>query len=280
MKIVKSTQGVESAKSTKQGWLARITKKRWVAVVALSLCFVFCMSFGLQAVFRDKVDPQNVPLEQRALQYSGVIEKIHDSGARLEKQVFRVGLTEIEQDAYAEIVNGQWNKLVKLLETNPEVEQIIGFYESFVESAEQFGWIEIGQAISDRVMVSQTNLVGLRKSEKIGTYGSQDLRGVKWLNAEADKWNTITLNFVALTAVLVVEGVIAAFVPGGQPFAAFIGGLVTVCMFVLNISMGNAKEASKGASNASHILEKGKGYSVYKETGFLGITNGYSVYEV
>ncbi|MCL2598990.1 MAG: hypothetical protein FWD76_03660 [Firmicutes bacterium] len=56
MKSVKSTQGVESAKSTGQGWLARMTKKRWVAVVALSLCFVFCMSFGLQQVLKSKKD--------------------------------------------------------------------------------------------------------------------------------------------------------------------------------------------------------------------------------
>ncbi|MCL2599036.1 MAG: hypothetical protein FWD76_03900 [Firmicutes bacterium] len=46
--IVKSTQGVESAKSTGQGWLARMTKKRWVAVVALLLCFVFAGSVGLR----------------------------------------------------------------------------------------------------------------------------------------------------------------------------------------------------------------------------------------
>ncbi|MCL2598506.1 MAG: hypothetical protein FWD76_01165 [Firmicutes bacterium] len=46
-KIVKNTQSsVESAKSTNKQWLARMTKKRWVAVMALSLCFVFCMSFG------------------------------------------------------------------------------------------------------------------------------------------------------------------------------------------------------------------------------------------
>jgi len=52
--IAKSTQGVESAKSTSKRWLATRTKKRWVAVVALSLCFVFCMSFGLQQVLKTK----------------------------------------------------------------------------------------------------------------------------------------------------------------------------------------------------------------------------------
>ncbi|MCL2598333.1 MAG: hypothetical protein FWD76_00270 [Firmicutes bacterium] len=41
MKSVKSTQGVESAKGTSKQWLARMIKKRWVAVVALSLCFLY-----------------------------------------------------------------------------------------------------------------------------------------------------------------------------------------------------------------------------------------------
>ncbi|MCL2598672.1 MAG: hypothetical protein FWD76_02020 [Firmicutes bacterium] len=60
MKIVKSTQGVESAKSTKQGRLARMTKKRWVAVVALSLCFVFLGAMGAGFVNRaEAVDDSN-----------------------------------------------------------------------------------------------------------------------------------------------------------------------------------------------------------------------------
>ncbi|MCL2598419.1 MAG: hypothetical protein FWD76_00705 [Firmicutes bacterium] len=54
MKSINSAQGVESVKSTGKQWLARMTKKRWVAVVALSLCFVFCMSFGLQQVLKSK----------------------------------------------------------------------------------------------------------------------------------------------------------------------------------------------------------------------------------
>ncbi|MCL2599398.1 MAG: hypothetical protein FWD76_05785 [Firmicutes bacterium] len=66
--IVNSTQGVESAKSTGQGWLARMTKKRWVAVVSLSLCFVFCMSFGLQQVLKSKEENRIIVPQKSATQ--------------------------------------------------------------------------------------------------------------------------------------------------------------------------------------------------------------------
>ncbi|MCL2598444.1 MAG: hypothetical protein FWD76_00845 [Firmicutes bacterium] len=79
MKSVKSTQGVESAKSTWQGWLARMTKKRWVAVVALLLCFVFCMSFGISSVLQSKksmLEPAHpTAMQAREQMYGDVIAK-------------------------------------------------------------------------------------------------------------------------------------------------------------------------------------------------------------
>ncbi|MCL2599187.1 MAG: hypothetical protein FWD76_04690 [Firmicutes bacterium] len=92
--IVKSTQG--ATKSTEQGWLARITKTQCVAVVALSLCFVFCMSFGLQAMFRDKIDPQNIMLEQRASAYQQVRKSTQSKVEQKHELMVEMG---IENDA-------------------------------------------------------------------------------------------------------------------------------------------------------------------------------------
>ncbi|MCL2599135.1 MAG: hypothetical protein FWD76_04420 [Firmicutes bacterium] len=63
MKSVNSATGVESAKRTSKQWIARITKKRWVAVASLSLCFIFCMSFGLQQVLKSK-RVESVPVQE------------------------------------------------------------------------------------------------------------------------------------------------------------------------------------------------------------------------
>ncbi|MCL2598335.1 MAG: hypothetical protein FWD76_00280 [Firmicutes bacterium] len=65
---------------------------------------------------------------------------------------------------------------------------------------------------------------------------------------------------------------------GGFAAGVFIGlaGLFTPALsFTWEIGLS----ASKAMSDASYMVDRGRGYTIYKETGFLGITTGYSVYE-
>ncbi|MCL2599300.1 MAG: hypothetical protein FWD76_05290 [Firmicutes bacterium] len=278
MEIVKSTQGGESVKSTGKQWLARMTKKRWVAVMSLSLCFVFCMSFGLQAVFRDKVYSQNEVVE--TTNYEGVKQDIKVMIEAGREMLATGDKSDAGYAATESIVEAYLPNLLSLLNENPGFVEIMDYYNNFFGTQRIDLYRQIANAKIEQGEGQYTAGVENRGSKKIGTYSNIDISGLKWLQSEANTWGVITGCFGALAVLQTIAGLLALLVPVVGPAASAIFESVAALYWVaFGLSWGIMASANKAMSDVSNMMERQKGYSVYKETGFLGITTGYSVYE-
>jgi len=287
--IVNSTQGVESVKGTSKQWIARMTKKRWVAVVALSLCFVFCMSFGLQAMFRDRIEPQNEALEQRFKVYQSIQnqmqEELNQSRVGLTKLAKASIVTDAELDFLLETVDNYVGGLFDLIDSNVGANEIVEYYHAYFTPDLQNKMEGIASMIDARLadskiygeILSQNQEIGVRGSKHIGTYASNNKSGIDWLNQEARRWDGVLFCIAALAIVGTIMLALAA-APTGGITSVFIAPLIALSIAAGNIAWGLGKEASKGATNASELVRQGYGYSVYIQTGIFGITSGYSVY--
>jgi len=250
-------------------------KSKWIVAISIILCLVIGSTICLTSAFRQKVDPnfansQYVQSVRRAQTYKGIKNQVEN----YKKTKSNINAT-VEERAILEKGETEFlNQFYDLLEKNVEFEQLFIFVNDFIYSPNNIELMNTYQNIAER-NEQQANARGIKK---VGTYAYNDVRGINWLNVEASYWGVLCGCLVALVTIVAITAAIATVLTGGA-LAWLWTIIVPAATVLLGCTWGIAKEASKALATATSLAERGKGYTVYRLTGFLGITSGYSVEE-
>ncbi|MCL2599139.1 MAG: hypothetical protein FWD76_04440 [Firmicutes bacterium] len=262
--IVKSTQGVESAKSTSKQWIARMTKKRWVAVVSLSLCFVFCMSFGLQQAMKTKYDSVGLEsrvqtdvqteLETRKVAYDVIKQQMQQAWQQVPRD--RKSLNKQSQELLSKYDDQFFEGLFGLLDKNVGAMDIAEYLLSYFE---EFEFSQMANSMEEVC----ANLGIVFEESEVSTRGhvsfsiSAEISKSILLGAAAAKvYNIIVLGGLA--------GLIAIIVPAFTAFMSAIPVVGTIIGVAIGAVIGSLVYSRVQPAFANYFSSIGVNDNYYK----------------
>jgi len=160
-------------------------------------------------MFRNKIDPQNVALEQRASAYQVVKEEVQNFMMQGQKQLASMeNVLKREKDALGSVIEVYLPGLIDLLDANMDGASILQYCNSFFTEQRISVFREVNEKLVQNESLSKQQ-TSTRGSKKIGSYSAKDLRGIDWLRGEAAYWDALNFCFAALAILLTISAILA-----------------------------------------------------------------------
>jgi len=250
-----------------------------IILISIGLCVVLCTIIGLSAVFRQKIDPNfsnstNVLLSKRAEAYGKIKEQTKENLSK-SKQSRANLMTEQEIAVMDKYETAFFEGFFDLLDDNADISQIEDYTKDFFSDAKKQDLFDILENLANKSQ--ELNIADiLRGSKFIGTYSPSDRRGIDYLQGQMVTYGILTGCFVVLAIAAAIVVAIATVATFGLT-AALGSILVGICSAMSGIMWGVAASATNCMEDAAWYASQGRTYSIYKNTGFLGIVTGFSV---
>jgi hypothetical protein len=105
----------------------------------------------------------------------------------------------------------------------------------------------------------------------IGTYSPNDMGGIKYLSNQVITWGILGTTYLLTALAFTIAGF------AGGPAIAALAAVAGICTIIGSVMWGVSGSANNALQDAIYYAQQGRSYSIYRNTGFLGITTGFVI---